>query len=186
MGRIVRLTESDLTRIVRRVLKENKSSHPQYIKVELTTKWEKFMEKESEDSRLGDTRGYSNYRGETIKMVPNMLYNIGGGKHVDEDQYTMNYFAEYKPEDSKIEIHVIDCFGKSRNDLDNVKKVSINDTLWSKEPWDWDKGMFTTKPNVQNKCAARGENMKSMFHKRFEVGETDHRGYFEIVGSGEL
>jgi len=28
--------------------------------------------------------------------------------------------------------------------------------------------------------------MKSMFNKGFEVGETDHRGYFEIVGSGEL
>jgi len=186
MGRIVRLTESDLTRLVRRVLKENKSSHSQYIKVELTTKWEKFMGKESEDERLGDTRGYSNYKGETIKMVPNMLYNIGGGKHFMEHEYTANYFAEYKPEDSKIEIHVIDCFGKSRNDLDNVKKVSTNDTLWDKGSWDWDEDTFTTRPNVKNKCAARGENMKSMFNKGFEVGETDHRGYFEIVGSGEL
>jgi len=28
--------------------------------------------------------------------------------------------------------------------------------------------------------------MKLMFRKGLEVGETDHRGYFEIVGSGEL
>lgn len=179
MKKVVRLTESDLTRIVRRVLKENKSSHPQYIEVELTTKWEKFMEKELEDERLGDARGHSNYQGQTIKMVPNMLYNIGGGKHVEEGQYTINYFAEYKPEDSKIEIHVIDCFGKSRNDLANVKKVSAHDTPW-------DKKSSATKQYGNNKCEARGENMKSMFHKRFEVGETDHRGYFEIVGSGEL
>ena len=168
------------------VIKENKSSHPQYIEVELTPEWESFMEEESEDSHLGDTRGHSNYQGETIKMLPNMLYNIGGGKHVDEDQYTINYFAEYKPKDSEIKIHVVDCFGKSRNDLDNVEKVSVNDTLWSKEPWDWDKGVFTTKPNVKNKCAARGSFMKLMFRKGLEVGETDHMGFFGIVGSGEL
>ena len=178
MARIIRLTESDLTRLVKRVIRESKSSHPQYIKVELTTKWEKFMEKESDDEQLGDTKGYSNYKGETIKMVPNMLYNIGGGKHFMEDEYTVNYFAEYKPEDSKIEIHVIDCFGKSRGDLSNVKKVSTHDTLWDKKS--------SGKTLGNNKCEARGENMKSMFHKNFEVGETDHRGYFEIVGSDEL
>ena len=186
MKKIIKLTERDLTRIVKRVLKENKFSNPQYIEVELTSKWEDFMEEESEDSSLGDTRGYGNYQEETIKMVPNMLYNIGGGKHFGEDQYTVNYFAEYNPKDSEIKIHVVDCFGKSRNDLDNVKKVSTNDTLWDKGSWDWDEDMFTTRPNVKNKCAARGENMKSMFNRGFEVGERDHRGYFEIVDTGEL
>ena len=186
MKKIIRLTERDLTRLVKRVLEESKFSHPQYIEVELTPKWKRFMEEEIENSQLGDTRGRSNYLNETIMMSPKMLYNIGGGKHIFEDQYTVNYFAEYKPEDSEIEIHVIDCFGKSRNDLADTKKVSIYDSLWDKKSWDWDENMFTTTPNVENKCAARGENMRSMFHRGFEVGERDHKGYFEIVDFGEL
>ena len=185
MKKVIRLTESDLARIVKRVIKENKSSHPQYIEVELLPEWENFMEEKFEDEHLGDTIG-SVSNGPTIKMIPGMLYKIGGGRHSFEDQYTMNYFAEYKPNNSEIEIHVVDCFGKSRNDLDNVKKVSVHDTFWDKKPWGWDERLFTTRPNVKNKCAARGENIKSKFDYGFEVGEVDHREYFEIVGTGEL
>ena len=117
MKRIIKLTERDLTRIVKRVLKENIQSKPEWIEIEFTDKWEDRMKSD----RDGNLKGHTPL-GSTVTLRDNGNYHLVGlGPYRMRNNSRMFYFAQYVPEANEIFVQNMECYG---NYIDKAKDAS--------------------------------------------------------------
>lgn len=117
MKRIIKLTERDLTRIVKRVLKENMESKPKWIEIRFTDKWEDRMKSDREDNLQGHTP-----LGDTVTLRDNGNYHLVGlGPYKARTDSRMFYFATYEPKNNEIFVQNMECYG---NHIDKAKDAS--------------------------------------------------------------
>lgn len=174
MKKIVRLNESDLIRIVKRVLKENLESRPNMIRVRLTPELvETMMEK--------NNFGGIDFNTE-MDLISGMWYKIGQGRgnfHSQNYEPQSFFFSKYKPNQNEIYTMEVRCKGRVHTDM--AKQLTLmfderfNNFLSSENPYDrcYDAGGFYSKFETRD-----GK-------PNFDVGEQDHRGYFEITKTSD-
>jgi hypothetical protein len=176
MRKIVRLTESDLTRIVRRVLTEEIQSKPITIEIKLLPKWSNRMEQMTGmDGRKGIATTSSARLTATDNPTTGRLIGTGPFDIVDGIWRKDFYYANYRPEIDEISVEGVRCFGTNA-----IKDVSDNYTH-TIPIVRWVKGMKSYPPSRdENFCITISGGIYSKFDS-FEVGSVDHRGFFEIV-----
>ena len=168
MKRIIKLTERDLTKIVKRVLKENIESKPEWIEIEFTVKWEYKMISKID----GDLQGHTPL-GDTVTLRDNGNYHLVGlGPYRMRNNSRMFYFAQYAPEANEIFVQNMECYG------DYIGKA--------------EDASFLTQNQMNNwlDLGPEGCQSKSFSYHKFEpedggftVGAIDHRDSFEIVAT---
>jgi len=155
MRKIVRLTESDLTRIVRRVIKEeSESSYPNNIEVKILDNWKK-------DSIYGGPRRVTVYDDKYTYIGNTKLSGFGG----------VIYFATFMPKIKEIQTSFINLeFAEPK-----INKNQF-DQLMSEYPLD--SKYFRKIIEHHNLRLAQDAYYK---FNDLEPGSVDHRESFEIV-----
>jgi len=174
MKKIIRLTESDLTRIVKRVLKESKKSKPKSITIELTDKWKDRLKEIKSDNLHGYTPGKKEY-----KLSEGVWVKIGSGPYeYGRSNLTGKqtfFFAEYVPDNDEIFVHNMNCFGNA------IGRIAEED--WNSENFFMyvlDRGISGSEDRPIG-CISAGYSYHK-FEDGFEVGmKSKGDNYFEIV-----
>jgi len=176
MKRIVRLTESDLSRIVKRIIRESNESKPKKIEIKFLPGWEE---------RLGEMQD-GNLKGHTPMGSTVQLSANDGGKKIGYGNYVMRdnsrdfFYAEYRPQHNEITVSGYRCFGYDAigraEDNYNPPIFLTRDDLRPEESFD------KQDKNKRNYCVGGVGGFYSKFDS-FDVGEVDNRDYFEIVAT---
>lgn len=174
MKKIIRLTETDLTRIVKQILKENKKSKPKSITIELTKEWEDRVKEMKSDN----LRGYIPFKTE-YKLSEGLWVKIGSGPYEYNRSYLSGkqtfFFAEYVPNNDEIFVHNMNCFG---NAIGKIAEETMAGQHFFMSVLD--RGLSGTEDKPIG-CVSGGYSYHK-FEDGFEVGSTDHPGgYFKIV-----
>jgi len=173
MKKIIRLTESDLARIVKQVLKESKKSKPKSITIELTEKWKDRLKQMKDDNSHGFTPMKSGY-----ELSEDVWVKIGSGPY-EYGRSNLSgkqtfFFAEYVPKNDEIFVHNMNCFGNAIGRIAEETVASKNFFMSV-----LDRGISGSEDRPIG-CTSAGYSYHK-FEDGFEVGSTDHRDYFEIV-----
>jgi hypothetical protein len=175
MKKIIRLTESDLTRIVKRIIRESNESKPKMIEIKLLPGWKDRLK----EMRDGDLKGHTPY-GSTVKLMANNNgVKIGYGPYEMGENKRTFFYATYRPEISEIGVSSFNCFGYDaidRAENSDSPPIYLTDDYY--QPKD---GFDKRDKNKTNFCVSAG-GFGSEFDS-FDVGEVDHRDYFEIVAT---
>jgi hypothetical protein len=179
MKRIIRLTESDLTRIVKRVLKESKK--PKSITIEFLRKWKnKFKEMRSDNNR-----GFTAYN-RKLELTENRWFKVGTGPYIDfgiQKGTQSFYFAEYVPDNNEILVHVIKCAGYDI--INDFKEKDEGNVGWFANKLENYGDVNKKDKNGEPYFCVHAKQIDCKFKDGFEVGMEDDRGYFQIVNTSE-
>ena len=168
MKRIIKLTERDLTRIVKRVLKENIESKPEWIEIKFTDEWEDRMKSDRDDNLEGHTP-----LGDTVTLRDNGNYHLVGlGPYRMRNNSRMFYFAQYAPEANEIFVQNMECYGNYIGRAEDASYLSQNELSYLLD------------------LGPKGCQYKGYAYHKFEkedggftVGAIDRRDSFEIVAT---
>ena len=176
MKRIIRLTESDLTRLIKRVIRESNESKPKKIEIEFLPAWEKSLGEMTDDYLKGHTP-----MGSTVTLSANDGgKKIGYGPYILRDNSRDFFYGEYRPQHNEITVSGYRCFGHDAigraEDNFNPPIFLTRDDLRPEESFD------KQDKYKRNYCVGGVADFHSKFDS-FDVGEVDHRDYFEIVAT---
>jgi hypothetical protein len=175
MKRIIRLTESDLTRLVKRIIRESNESKPKKIEIKFLPGWEERLEEMTDDNLKGHTP-----MGSTVTLEANDGgKKIGYGPYIMRDNSRDFFYAEYRPQHNEITVSVYRCFGYDAigraEDNYNPPIFLTRDDLRPEESFD------KQDKHKRNYCVSPGGSYSKF--DSCDVGEVDHRDYFEIVAT---
>jgi len=160
MKKIIRLTESDLVRLVKRIIREDDNLIPSSITVELT---DEFID----SKELYKTNN-------PITMRPEIYYNLGNTEASAYEDVNV-YFAVYRPDIKEIQGICFVIPGNQKGEIEWFLYLEKKSQLFPNEIEGImrfvEKGELKLVPDFDTNF--RDDGLK--------VGSMDHREYFEIV-----
>jgi hypothetical protein len=176
MKRIIRLTESDLTRLVKRIIRESNESKPKKIEIKFLPGWEERLEEMTDDNLKGHTP-----MGSTVTLEANDGgKKIGYGPYIMRDNSRDFFYGEYRPQHNEITVSGYRCFG---NDAIGRAEDNYNPPIFlTRDDLRPEESLDKQDKYKRNYCVGGVGEFYSKFDS-FDIGESDHRDYFEIVAT---
>jgi hypothetical protein len=147
-----------------------KKTSPKWIEVKILPAFVEYIKSIKEE----ESRNTGFIASSTFKLYPNAMVKIASGPFELRMFRQMFFWAQYQPKHNEITLSNTFCFG-------NDAITRHGDLTWS--PVGAPQMNFGDTSKGDGCTEAGGTYCK--FENGFEVGQTDHREYFEIIAVGE-